>query len=68
MANAIPDFQDEVKHNLGIMGTVIATYKKGGIDCLDVRSADEERIYHGSPAVNWTVIRTREEIEGEDAE
>jgi len=68
MAATIPDFQDKVKHNLGIMGTVIATYKKGGIDCLDVRSADEKCIYYGSPAVNWTVIRTREEIEGEDAE
>ena len=63
MSTAAPDFQDEVVHTGGTIGTVIATYERNGIPCLDVRGL-EDRIYYGTPAANWTVIRTREEIEG----
>jgi len=60
-----PNFQDEVKHKIaGVMGTVIATYMKDDSLYFDVRSADEERIYYKTPAVNWEVVRTQEEIEG----
>ena len=62
MITAAPDFQDEVKHKGGTIGTVIATYTLRGVPYLDVRADD--RIYYKTPAANWTVIRTREEIEG----
>ena len=58
-------FQDEVKHMVaGVMGTVIAIYTKEDATYIDVRSAEEDRIYYKSPAENWEVVRTQEEIEG----
>ena len=58
-------FQDEVKHIVaGVMGTVIAIYTKEDATYIDVRSADEDRIYYKSPAENWEVVRTQLEIEG----
>lgn len=58
-------FQDEVKHIVaGVMGTVIAIYTKEDATYVDVRSADEDRIYYNSPAENWEVVRTQLEIEG----
>jgi hypothetical protein len=60
-----PSFQDEVTHKLsGVTGTVIATYTSGGVAYLDVRSASYDRIFYKSPAENWTVVRTKEEVEG----
>lgn len=65
MAEKLPAIQDEVKHETaGVMGTVVATYEKGGVAYLDVRSAEFDRIFYKTPAANWTVVRTQEEIEG----
>lgn len=63
MIKAAPDFQDEVVHTGGTIGTVIATYTLEGVPYLDVRGL-EDRIYYKTLASNWTVIRMREEIEG----
>jgi hypothetical protein len=58
-------FQDEVKHIVaGVMGTVIAIYTKEDATYIDVRSAEEDRIFYKSPAENWEVVRTQLEIEG----
>ncbi len=65
MAKKLPCFQDEVKHETaGVMGTVIAVYIKNDLPYLDVRSAEYDRIFYKTPAENWTVVRTQEEIEG----
>jgi len=58
-------FQDEVKHIVaGVMGTVVAIYTKEDATYIDVRSAEEDRIFYKSPAENWEVVRTQLEIEG----
>lgn len=58
-------FRDEVKHIVaGVMGTVIAIYDKEDATYIDVRSAEEDRVYYKSPAENWEVVRTQLEIEG----
>ena len=58
-------FQDEVKHVVaGVMGMVIAIYEKEEKTYIDVRSAEEDRIFYKSPVENWEVVRTQLEIEG----
>ena len=67
--NSVPNLQDMVSHKLNDMsGVVIAKFAglkfnppKPGI-FLDVRG-DNNRVYYNTPAENWTVIATREELE-----
>jgi len=64
-----PNFQDEVKHNTAdVSGIVIAKYRlfDGGNPTetlLDIR-AHNDKIYYGTYAKNWTVLKSREDIEG----
>lgn len=61
----LPAYQDEVKHKNGeAVGTVIAVFKTDKSNMLDVRLSDE-RILYSTPAENWMVTRTREQIEGD---
>ena len=67
-----PNLQDEVKHKTAeVSGTVIAKYPGSKIpnsdpqthdmEFIDVRGSDE-KIYYASPAINWDVVRTEEEL------
>ena len=69
--NALPKFQDFVKHKLNdTAGTVIAVYPGSKIPdsnpdiadmiFFDVRTVNEEIVY-GTPAANWKTVRTEEE-------
>ena len=58
-----PELRDEVKHKTSDMaGTVITKYMSGEIMeiVLDVRGFNE-KIYYGTPAKNWEVIRENDE-------
>jgi len=63
---------DKVKHKLtDVSGEVIATYKGMYTDqlsgdtkmtsLLDVRSSGVDKIWYGSPARNWEVVKKYEE-------
>jgi hypothetical protein len=54
---------DEVKCKLNdTAGVVIANYVINNVTYLDVRDT-AEHIHYKTPASNWEVVRTREEIE-----
>jgi hypothetical protein len=59
-----PEYQDEVKHKkTDTTGIVIAKYKIGPMQVLDVRDSNDI-IHYGSPAKNWDIVQTREKREG----
>lgn len=59
-ADRKPQYQDEVKHKLNdTTGVVIATYFDSG-ERLDVRSSNG-KVYYGTAASNWEVVRTEED-------
>ena len=58
-----PEFRDEVKNKKNDMtGVVIAKYpgKDPGTQLLDIRGAND-RIYYGTPAKIWEVVRLNNE-------
>lgn len=56
-----PQYQDVVKHRKNdTVGTVIAKYMLNGEQYIDVRLDDNVR--YSSPAANWEVVRTEEDI------
>lgn len=63
MIEKAPEFLDEVVNTVsGTAGTVCCIYAKDGVTLLDVRVAD--RMYWGTPASNWSVVRANDEMEG----